>query len=89
MEPLKLSDQLINDLKEVMIGHDSRAEEDGVAIQYYAAIIGLVLAQQEYSLSQKKEFLDHLYAFTKHVFEDNVTSSQPVDAVGKWHPGDP
>ena len=91
MEPLKLSDELISDLQNVIVEHDERAKDGGVAIQYYAAIIGYILAHQEYPMDQKKEFLNHLYAFSNHVFEDNSQPSQPPpgEAMGKWRPGDP
>ena len=91
MEPLKISDELIAELQNVIVKHDERAKDGGVAIQYYAAIIGFVLAQQEYPMDQKKEFLNHLFGFANHVFEDNSRPSQPppVEAMGKWKPGDP
>ena len=91
MEPLKLSDELISDLQNVIVEHDERAKDGGVAIQYYAAIIGYILANQEYPMDQKKEFLNHLYAFSNHVFEDNSQPLQPPpgEAMGKWRPGDP
>ena len=91
MEPLKISDDLIADLQSVLAKHDERAKDGGVAIQYYAAIIGFILAQQDYPLDQKKEFLNHLFAFANHVFEDNSQPSQSPagEAMGKWRPGDP
>jgi hypothetical protein len=90
MEPLKISDELISELQNVIVKHDDRAKEGGVAIQYYAAIIGFVLAQQDYPMDQKKEFLNHLFGFANHVFEDNSKQSQPPaqEAMGKWKPGD-
>jgi len=91
MEPLKISDDLIDELQNVVIKYDERAKDGGIVIQYYAAIIGFVLAQQSYPLDQKKEFLNHLFAFANHVFEDNSEPSQPSpeEAMGKWRPGDP
>ena len=91
MEPLMISDDLVAELQNVIASHDERAKDGGVAIQYYAAIIGFVLAQQDYPVNQKKEFLNHLYAFSNHVFEDNMKTSQPPqeEAMGKWRPGDP
>lgn len=90
MEPLKISDELMSDLQQTISKHDERAQDPGVAVQYYAAIIGYVLAQQTYSAEQKKEFLDQLNAFSHHVLDD-CTSSQTTasdSAMGKWHPGD-
>ena len=91
MEPLKISDELIAELQATVEKHDDRAADAGVAIQYYAAIIGYVLAQQSYPLEQKKEFLDQLNAFSIHVFDDCNSQSTPAhseSAVGKWRPGD-
>ena len=91
MEPLKISDELISDLQNVIVDHDERAKDGGVAIQYYAAIIGYILAQQDYPMNDKKEFLNHLFAFANHVFQDNSRPSQAPagEAMGKWRPGDP
>jgi hypothetical protein len=91
MEPLKLSDDLVNDVQLAVIKHDERAKDGGVAIQYYAAIIGYVLAQQDYAMEQKEEFLDQLNTFSHHVFTDCAKQSAPAtpDAMGKWRPGDP
>lgn len=91
MEPLKISDELISDLQDVVVKHDDRASDAGVAIQYYAAIIGYVLAQQSLPLDQKQEFLDQLNAFSRHVFDDCTSQAPPVQddsAMGKWRPGD-
>jgi len=91
MEPLKLSDELVEELQGVIARHDERAKDGGVAIQYYAAIIGYVLAKQEYPTAQKEDFLDQLNAFSHHVFEDCLSQEKPVanNAMGKWRPGDP
>ena len=90
MEPLKISDELIADLQQTVIKHDERAQDSGVAVQYYAAIIGYVLAQQSYSTEQKKEFLDQLNAFSHHVLDDctPAQASGSEAAMGKWRPGD-
>ena len=91
MEPLKISDELITELQQTITKYDDRASDAGVAIQYYAAVIGYVLAQQSYPAEQKKEFLDQLNAFSRHVFDDcstQSTSASNDSAVGKWRPGD-
>ena len=93
MEPLKLSDELVADLQRTIMKHDDRASDGGIAIQYYAAIIGYILAQQDYTREQKEDFLDQLNAFSHHVFTDCMQQSQHTappssDAMGKWRPGD-
>lgn len=90
MEPLKISDELIADLQKAIIQYDERATEAGIAVQYYAAVIGYVLAQQSYSTEQKKEFLHQLNAFSHHVLDDCSSSQTSTGdaALGKWRPGD-
>lgn len=91
MEPLKISDELIADLQGVVVKHDDRASDAGVAIQYYSAIIGYVLAQQSYPTDQKQEFLDQLNAFSRHVLDDCISQAPPAQndsAMGIWRPGD-
>ena len=91
MDPITLSDELADQLQKVIILHDERANDGGVAIQYHAAIIGYMLARQNFSMEQKREFLVQISDFIGHVFED-CQSSQAQDqepAMGKWSPGDP
>jgi len=92
MEPIRLSDELVTELQNVIVKHDPRAEDSGITIQYFAAVIGYSLSQQSFPADQKKEFLDQLFAFSNHVLED-CESDQPQappqqDAIGKWRPGD-
>jgi len=91
LEPLKLSDELVQDLQNAIVSHDPRAKDGGIAIQYYAAVIGYILAQQNYTTEQKKDFLDQLNAFSHHVFDDfsQQYQSPENEVVGKWRPGDP
>jgi hypothetical protein len=91
MDPLRLSDGLAQDLHATITKHDARAKDPGVAIQYYAAVIGYVLAQQAYPKAQKDEFLQQLFAFSQQVLQDceqDMRDSQANNAVGKWRPGD-
>lgn len=91
MEPLKISDELIAELQAVLAKHDDRASDAGVAIQYYSAVIGYVLAQQSFPVDQKQEFLEQLNAFSRHVFDDCMSqapAAQSESAMGKWRPGD-
>ncbi|NOZ51962.1 MAG: hypothetical protein GXP08_02280 [Gammaproteobacteria bacterium] len=92
MEPIRLSDALVMELQKVMIKYDQRAEDDGIAAQYFAAVIGYSLSQQSFSSNQKKEFLNQLFEFSNHVLLDCEPdqSSMPEQqvAMGKWCPGD-
>lgn len=90
MEPIKLSDQLVEDLQKTIVQHDERASDGGIAIQYIAAVLGYMLAQQPFADDQKREFLNQLCEFSKHVFEDCQKNQPagPESAMGKWRPGD-
>jgi hypothetical protein len=86
MEPLKLSDELVVELQNVLARRDARAGDAGVAVQYYAAIIGYMLAQQSGSPVEKKELLNQLNAFSHHVLDDCNPPPAPRGdaAMGKW-----
>jgi len=92
MEPIRLSDDLVTELQNVIVKHDERAGDPGIAVQYFAAVIGYSLSQQSFPPEQKKELLEQLFAFSNHVLDD-CESDQPQapqqqNAVGKWRPGD-
>ena len=90
-EPLRLSDELVLDLQKAIMAHDARAEDAGVTVQYCAAVIGYLLAQQAFSREEKQQLLQQLSAFAEHVWQDcerDEQQAQQQDAEGKWRPGD-
>lgn len=95
MEPLKLSDELMAELHKTVARFDSRAQDPGVAVQYYAAVMGCLVGQQDFSMAEKQEFLQQLFTFSNHVLQDVAGSPQQhqpepanQEATGKWKPGD-
>lgn len=92
-KPLQLSDELIAALHETVAKFDERAKDPGIAVQYYAAVMGCVVGQQDFSMSEKQEFLKQLFAFSNHVLQDVAgetaqESTAEQQATGKWKPGD-
>jgi len=76
-ESLQLSDELISNLIEVIIRHDSRAETDMMlGLQYLAAVSGYIAAGYPGSAQERDALLEHLAAFTKHVTDDRAASLQ-------------
>ncbi|HHJ19126.1 MAG TPA: hypothetical protein ENJ84_04770 [Gammaproteobacteria bacterium] len=90
-DQFELSEQLFTDVKSAIQGHDGRASDDLIAVQYMAAMMGYVLASQNMSREKRRDILDQLHAFAGHVLEQ-VEGNQPQppaeDAFGIWRPGD-
>jgi len=90
VDGLQLSEQLINDVSDAIIKHDSRAEDPAIAVQYLAVVSGFLVAHLDISHQEKSEFLEHLAHFSRHVFDD--VAPPPEDdhpsAFGIWKPGD-
>ena len=89
---IQLSGDLIADVKEVLVKHDSAADNDLMTMQYLSAIIGYVLAHQTSPGLDKRGFLGDLATFTGQVLdqvEADITPQQPAqDAFGIWKPGE-
>jgi len=76
-ESLQLSDELISDLIDVIVRHDTRAETDMMlGLQYLAAVTGYIAAGYPGPAQDRDTLLDHLAAFTKHVTDDRAASLQ-------------
>lgn len=92
MSELQLSDQLIRSVQETLKKHDQRSEDERIAMQYLAAIIGFVIGKQSLPTQEKREFLEHLHAFSNQVLDDTTQDTQqhpaPQEAFGIWKPGD-
>jgi len=97
MSELQLSDQLIEAITKTLTDHDQRASDEGIAVQYLAAIIGFVVGKQTFPAQDKKEFIEHLYAFSNHVLDDVSQDNQQAtpppqapqqEAFGIWKPSD-
>ncbi len=96
MSELQLSHELIRSVQDVIIAQDPQAQDSGIAAQYLSAIIGVLLGSQDMPKANKKEILEHLYAFSEHVMQDIEEQRQaeapapanPDEAFGIWRPGD-
>lgn len=88
MADLKLSQELIDNIQQLIVDADAEAQDPAVALQYLSAITGFLLGAQNMPKSQKDEYLDHLHAFSKHVLDDVCQPTTPpaVDAFGVWKP---
>ena len=94
MSELQLSHELIRTVQDAVAAQDPQAQDAGVAAQYLAAIIGVLLGGQDMPKASKNEILEHLTGFMKHVMEDvegqRQQSAPPAGdgALGIWRPGD-
>lgn len=90
MEQLRLSTQLVEELKGVLCAADERARNNVVTAQYLAAIIGYLVGQQQgLSTDDKQQLHEELSAFIKHVMDDVAqTTAQRQQAFGIWRPGE-
>ena len=90
MSQLNLSTELVGQIHQWLIQHDESARDPGVASQYLCAVVGCLLGGQQMPESQKDEFLEQLFAFTRHVTQDIAQQMQappPQAEVGIWKPG--
>lgn len=89
---IQLSDDLVNDLKEVALKYDKEANDDIVFVQYMSAVAAFVLAHQTNPGLDKRSVLQEVGNFMQHVLqqvESDIAPQQPAeDAFGVWKPGD-
>ncbi len=98
MSELKLSTELVDNLRQVLVDHDSSAQDPGLASQYLCAVVGFLLGQQDMPAAQKSQLQEQLAAFMLHVMQDVDSQRQqaaapaapqgsPAEAFGIWKPG--
>lgn len=90
---IQLSPQLIQDLRLAMEKQDPRTKDDVMAMQYLVAAAGMLLSHHDQPQMNKKEALDDLAGFMKHVFdymEQQKAAMAPPpaaqEAFGVWKP---
>jgi len=96
MSELKLSHELVNELRSVVNKHDDKAQDPGVASQYLCAVVGFLLGQQDMPEERKKSLVEELSAFMQHVVDDvgrqqkapppAAAPPPPQEAFGIWKP---
>ena len=74
---ITLSDQLIDNLYNVICQHDESAKQNMmVPLQYFAAVSGYMLGDYPGSDEEREELIDQLAAFTKNVSGDRAKSQK-------------
>lgn len=94
MSAIQLSGELFDRIR-AAIGdlEPDAARDDGVVMQYLAAVMGYMLGTQDLDRASKEAFLDELLAFARHVYEDadrRMAARRPggdTGALGYWEPG--
>lgn len=90
-DSINLSQDLINNLLNVIHQHDADAQQDMlVAIQYLVAVSGYLSADYPGPANERDELLEHLHAFMKHVCDDRAASQaskQAAPAAAPQAPG--
>ncbi len=95
-DELKLSQRLISDIFQCLNQHDSRCQNELIACQYLAAMVGHLVARQRMADRQKEEIIEELLAFIRHVVRESIVQPQPTQvpaadpeqAFGIWKPND-
>lgn len=92
MAELSLSTEIVNSVLEVLQKHDASASDQMVSSQYLAAIIGFIVAKENFTDEQRNEVINELSSFIRYVSDDLRGSSDqspsqpPQDAFGIWKP---
>ncbi|MDQ7073820.1 MAG: hypothetical protein Q9O24_01365 [Gammaproteobacteria bacterium] len=97
MSQLKLSQTLVESIKQQLIDVDIRAQNSGISAQYLAAIMGILLADVDTNPQDRQALLNDLSQFSQGVMEDTVSIKlanevqEPGDevqevAVPTWNP---
>lgn len=74
---IKLSDDLIHGIMNLVMEHDETAAQDMVrALQYIAAVTGYLAADYPGPEEQRDELMNYLHEFAKHVANEKAASQQ-------------
>lgn len=93
--PLNLSRELVQSVMRALQQHDGRARDPRLGAQYLAALTGLLIGNGSGEAARKRELLDELSAFSRHVLEDVLAqaaarpappAADPDQAFGVWKP---
>ena len=96
MDQLQLSNDVIQAVKDALLQHDERVKDDLILVQYLAALVGYVLANQgQIPAGERSDILKQMIEFIEYVFRDMMGQSEQAvqpdsqEAFGIWKPGDP
>ena len=89
MSEMQLSPKMLEDVQAAIIAHDPRGNDDLIAIQYLAALQGMMLAQMSAPAEQREDIAGQLAEFTRHVMDEmsRPAAPPPQEAYGVWKPG--
>lgn len=94
MAEIQLSSELFEQIQQAVLKQQPDADQ-GVVLQYLAAVMGYMLASQRNMQDQDRDaFLDELFAFARHVYDDVSAQRQQqaapaapaAAAFGYWEP---
>jgi hypothetical protein len=90
MSTIQITDDLLNGIQQVLQSHDNQTKDAGVAVQYLAAVVGLMVAHFPAETQNKKQIMAQLCDFANHVLDENTNREEanPAhnEAFGIWKP---
>jgi hypothetical protein len=91
MSTIQLSDELLSDIKKILTSHDEANADDGICVQYLAALTGFLTSKLPVEANAKKGMMDELCGFAHHVLEDSMpkpaaAAAPSGEAFGIWKP---
>jgi len=92
MAELSLSTEIVNKVIDILNQHDPASSDQLVASQYLAAIIGFIVAKENFSDEQRNDVINELSSFIRYVSDDLRGNSDPQepapsgDSFGVWKP---
>lgn len=87
MSTIQLSDELLSNIQSVLEQNDPQAGDAGIAVQYLAALTGLLAAQFPGDTERKRQVLRQLLEFAGRVFEDSLEPDTSSDSDNPYGPG--
>ena len=76
-EGIRLSNELIVGMLDLIAAHDERASRDQiVSVQYLAAVAGYLIGSHPGPDSERDALLEHLGALMKHVANDRIQAAR-------------
>lgn len=87
MSTIQLSDQLLSDIQAVLEQNDPQAGDAGIAVQYLAALTGVLAAQFPGDQERKRQVLRQLLEFSERVFDDSLEAEPDSSADHPYGPG--
>jgi hypothetical protein len=92
MSQIKLSGELLREIREALHKNDPQAADTGIALQYLAALTGYILGGESAPESQKQGYFEELTTFARHVMDGTIQqvkqreASAQESAFGYWEP---